>query len=73
MLSCICLNARSIVNKMDEFTVLMDVLRPDVVGITESWATADVDGAELGINGYVMFRKDRSSTVERSGGEFCCM
>ena len=35
-LSCICLNARSILNKMDEFRVLMDVLRPDVVGITES-------------------------------------
>ena len=55
-------------NKMDEFTVLMDVLRPDVVGITESWVTAEVDGAELGMNGYVLFRMDRASAVERRGG-----
>ena len=52
---------------MDEFRVLMAVLRPDVVGITKSWATAEVDGAELGIGGYVLFRRDRSSTVERRG------
>ena len=67
-LSCICLNARSIMNKMDEFIVLMDVLRPDVVGITESWASTEVDGAELGVSGCVLFRVDRSSTVERRGG-----
>ena len=39
-----------------------------MVGITKSWATAEVDGAELGIGGYVLFRTDRSSTVERRGG-----
>ena len=48
--------------------VLMDVLRPDVVGITESWASTEVDGAELGVGGYELFRVDRSSTVERRGG-----
>ena len=42
-----------------------------MVGITESWATAEVDGAELGISGYVLFRKDRLSTVEKRGEEFC--
>ena len=32
---------------------------PHIIGITESWATTDISDAELGITGYVMFRKDR--------------
>ena len=27
--------------------------------LTESWATTDISDAELGMTGYVMFRKDR--------------
>ena len=30
-----------------------------VSGITESWANKDISDAELGLTGYVMFRKDR--------------
>ena len=30
-----------------------------LVGITESWANNDITDAELGLEGYVMFRKDR--------------
>ena len=30
-----------------------------IIGITESWATPDIPDAELGMTGYVMFRKDR--------------
>ena len=55
-------------NKMNEFMALMDVLRPDIVGVTESWAREEVDEAELSIGGYVLFRKDRSYEVERRGG-----
>ena len=51
MLIRICLNARSIMNKLDEFAASMDVLKPNVVGITESWASAVVDEAEMGISG----------------------
>ena len=67
-LSCMCLNARSIMNKMDEFMVSLEVLRPDVVGITESWASSEVDGAELAVGSYELFRMERSSTVDRRGG-----
>ena len=39
---------------------------PHIIGITESWATyPDILDAELGITGYVMFRKDR---IGRRGG-----
>ena len=37
-----------------------------IIGITEYWATPDLSDAELGMTGYVMFRKDRSG--RRAGG-----
>ena len=72
-LSCICLNARSIMNKMDKFTVLMDVLRPDVVGITESWATRR--WMELNLEWTDMCCSERIGQVRWRGEvrEFCCM
>ena len=33
---------------------------------TESWANTNISDAELGLTGYVMFRKDR---IGRRGGE----
>ena len=33
--------------------------------ITESWANTDITDAELGLTGYVMFRRDR---IGRRGG-----
>jgi len=39
-MKCLYLNARSIVNKLDEFFVTVEEMNPDVIGITESWATS---------------------------------
>ena len=62
---CVCLNARSIVNKRNELNIMVDDINPHIIGITESWATPDISDAELGMTGYVMFRKDR---LGRRGG-----
>ena len=40
-------------------------VEPPIIGITESWANTDIVDAELGLTGYVMFRKDR---IGRMGG-----
>ena len=32
---------------------------PHIFGITKSWANIDITDAELGLTGYVMFRRDR--------------
>ena len=37
-----------------------------MIGITESWANNDITYAELGLEGYLMFRKDRMG--RRGGG-----
>ena len=56
-----CLNARSIVNKKNELNIMVEDIDPHIIGITESWANIDITDAELGLTGYVMFRKDRIS------------
>ena len=45
---------------------MVDDIKPHIIiGITESWANNDMTNAELGLEGYVMFRKDR---IGRRGG-----
>ena len=51
-----CLNARSIINKKTELNIMVDDIKPHIIGITESWANNDITDAELGLEGYVMFR-----------------
>ena len=63
---CVCLNARCIVNKKNEFNIMVEDIDPHIIGITESWANTDITDAELGLIGYVMFRRDRIG--RRRGG-----
>ena len=53
-----CLNASSIVNKKNELNIMVEDIDPHIIGITESWANTDITDAELGLTGYVMFRRD---------------
>ena len=65
-LKCVCLNARSIVNKMGELRLMVEDVEPDIIGITETWTRPDMGNAEFSLKGYQMFRKDRE--VRRGGG-----
>ena len=38
--------------------MMVEDIDPHIIGITEYWATTVISDAELGITGYVMFRKD---------------
>ena len=65
-IKCVCLNARSIINTKDELNIMVDDIKPHIIGITESRANNDITDAELGQEGYAMFRKDRMG--RRGGG-----
>ena len=65
-LKCIYINARSIINKLDELQATVAVLNPDIVGITESWAHDNILDGELSLPGFDLFRCDRTST--KGGG-----
>ncbi len=58
-IKCVCMNARSIINKKNELNIMVDDIKAHIIGITKSWANNDITNAELGLEGYVMFRKDR--------------
>ena len=45
---------------------MVDDITLHIIGITESWANNDITYAELGLEGYAMFRKDRMG--RRGGG-----
>ena len=67
-LTCFYANVRSIVNKRDELELYVFEEKPDIIGITESWAFEDIQDSELNIDGYSMIRKDRILGEKLRGG-----
>ena len=53
-------NARSLLPKFDELSLLTDSHRPDVICITESWLCPDILDSEISISGYQTMRLDRN-------------
>ena len=45
---------------------MVEDIDPHISDITESWANKNISDAELGLTGYVMFKKDRKG--RRGGG-----
>ena len=60
-----CLNASSIINQKNELNIMVDDIKPHIIGVTESRAHIAITDAELGLEGYVMFRNDR---IGKKGG-----
>ena len=54
--------------KYEELQLLAEESGLDIVAITESWANSSVMDAELALDGFRMFRKDRERDVEQMGG-----
>lgn len=67
-LSGIYFNARSIKNKLNELQLLLSEESPFIVGVTETWLTADVQDFELSFEGYTLIRRDRSDPNKGRGG-----
>ena len=44
---------------------MVEDIDPHIIGITESWANIDITDAEIGLTGYVIFRRNR---IGRWGG-----
>ena len=57
--------SKRIINTKIELNIVVDDINPHVIGIRESWANKDIIDAELGLTGYVMFRRDQ---IGRRGG-----
>ena len=54
-------NATSLENKFDEFTVVVDTNRPNLIGVSETWFK---NVSVVNMNGYNLYRKDRCEEEE---------
>ncbi len=68
-LSVLYTNARSLIPKRDELLAYIDVEKPDVIAITETWATSDHLMIKFSIPGYESFQKNR---LHKKGGGVIC-
>ncbi len=59
------LNACSLMNKIGELITIVQTYKPHIVAITEAWLHDQINDAEIAINDYHIFRKDREG---RGGG-----
>ena len=66
-INCYYTNAQSINNKLNEFKLNVDTLKPKIIGITESWCSEEgtLEGA-ITLSDYEIFRDDREEG--RGGG-----
>lgn len=71
-IKCMCTNIRSIMNKgkKEELQNLLIEKGIAILGVTESWAHEDIGDAELNMEGYKVFRRDRDfdNVKNRRGG-----
>ena len=70
-LKIIYLNARSLVNKVDHLSILINDHKPDLILITETWCNSTITNAMLNIQGYYIdpsLRSDRTDTANGIGG-----
>ena len=63
-LSCMCLNARSIVNKTLDLLAMLDANRMHILAVSETFLVDNILNSELGCSSYTIFRRDR----DRHGG-----
>ena len=62
-------NAQSVINKMDEMRAVVNLKKPDVIALTETWTNSDISDEFLNLDGYELIeRKDREDTDRGRGG-----
>jgi hypothetical protein len=64
------MNAQSVVNKVNELSVIAADLEPDLILITETWCNAEITDAYLNLPGYEVqqdLRRDRTDTRDGRG------
>ena len=63
---CIILyyNARSLLPKLDNLILAIDIFKPHIICIVETWLSSEITDCEISIPGFQLFRCDRN----RHGG-----
>ena len=64
-ISCLYLNARSVINKRDELELYIIENKPSIIGVKESWANCDIADSELNLEGYELFSKMKNEMIKK--------
>ena len=56
------------VNKVGDFSALIELSRSDIYGITETWLNSNILDSELFPEHNIVYRKDREHTVQHKRG-----
>ena len=67
-MNCCFLNARGILNKMDELKIRIEENDWKIIAIAETWLTQSIDLAEIHVDGFKCYRKDRCCVKPGEGG-----
>ena len=62
------LNARSLVNKIEDIQIICQTAKPDILCITETWLNESVPQNALTPSGYKQYRQDRSDCFKEIYG-----
>ena len=65
---CMNLNAQSLAHKRDELVINTQLYKPLIIGVTETWASGEMEDGSFKLDGYVMYRSDRIG--RRGGGDY---
>ena len=60
-LKVMTINAQSLNNKINEFKLLVNEKKPDIISITESWAKENTTDGIFALQGYIMYRDDKKT------------
>ena len=65
------INAQSLNNKLNEFKLLVNDKKPDIISITESWAKENTTDGIFALQGYTMYRDDKKTGTGGGGITVC--
>ena len=69
-LTVLYFNARSIIPKFDALCSEVEIHKPDLICITETWLSEEVSDSEIALAGYQLHRLDRN---RQGGGILICV
>ena len=62
-------NVQSMINKIDEIKAVVQMQKPDIFALTETWSNDDIGNDLLRVEGYeIINRLDRNDTERGRGG-----
>ena len=69
MMRVMYMNSQSTMNKLNELRAIVEMRKPDIIAITETWTNPGIANAILAINGYeIVARNDINDTEGGRGG-----